>query len=92
MVADFGDLCFARKRDLVEPAGSMKHEGAGNAKFSERLGDESEDVRRKHTEDLRFRSRRICERAEEVEYGLLADLFSRRNGVAGSGMGSRSEK
>ena len=90
--ADFDDLCFAGERELVEAATPVKHEGAGNAKFGEGFSDQSEHIRRKHTENLRVGGSRICEGAEKIEHGTFADLLSRGNGVAGSGMGGRSEE
>jgi len=90
--ADFDDLCFAGERELVEAATPVKHEGAGNAKFGEGFSDQGEHLRRKHTEDLRVGSSRIGEGAEKIEHRAFADLFSRGNGMAGSGMGSRSEE
>ena len=90
--ADFDDLCFTGERELVEAATPVKHEGAGNAKFGEGFRDQSQHIRRKHTENLRIGGSRICERAEKIEHRAFADFFSCGNGVAGSGMGSRSEQ
>jgi len=90
--ANFGDLRFAGEGDFVEPPSAVKDQGASDAKFSEGLGDQSEHVAGKHTQDLGFCARGICEGTEEIEHRAFTDVFSSGNRVARGGMSHRSEE
>src|SRR6267378_7773666 len=81
-VANFGDLRFTRKRDLIQATGTMNYERAGRAELRQRGCNRVDYIRGENAEHLRFGARRVSERAKKIKDRALHDLLPRGHGVA----------
>src|SRR5262245_32966227 len=82
----FNDMCCPSERHLIQSIFAAHDKGPLVPQKRQRLGDQLLYGKSPDAEELKRCARRICKRANEIEYRRLTELFSHRRDMPHRGM------